>query len=180
MVLFFFDKILKDKYKKINKNITLDKLREKGIKHLLKIFPLYFSDINDNYIEILLADKNNKILFNCIDHDFKLSNIVSILIFHKTKTKEFNNYYILLLGTHSEFRRYGYGKIIIDDFITWIKLNNNNNNNKSKIILKSITSSLEFYLNYGFIQTNNKFFKLFYKYEPYISDNEKYILDLII
>lgn len=188
MVLFFFDSIIKIKYKKFlsnnldkNKNITLSEFKKSATKQILKIFPLYFLNINEKYIENILLDQNNYIVFYCMDVNFLLSNITSILIYHKIKIKELIKYYILLLGTHYKFRNVGYGKLILDEFIIWIKLSNTKNN-KTKLILKSVKSSMDFYLSYGFVQSNisnSNSNRLFYKYEPKLVKNYKYILELI-
>ena len=164
MVLIFFDIMLKDKYKKLGKNkIKWCEFKKIAKIQIFKIFPNYFGNISNEYIHSLLLDKNNHIIFNSIDSQFSISNITSILIYHKTKSKYFNKYYILLLGTHYKCRHVGYGKLFLDEFITWIKQSNNINN---KIILKSTNSSINFYISYGFTKTNISYCKLLYKYEP--------------
>lgn len=173
MVLFEFDKILKHKYTKYNKHdpnkvngIGLDEFVGIGIGIIKKKFPYYFSNISLEYVDRILADKSNKIMLSCINSDkFDLDNVSSILIYHKTKTNNIIKYYILVLGTHEKFRKFGYGSVILDEFIHYIKLSNTSNTYKLKILLKSLDSSLNFYLRYGFVKTDLEPNRLFYKYE---------------
>ena len=69
-----------------------------------------------------------------------------------------------MLGTHERFRKYGYGKVILDEFIEFIK-KLNKSNKKIKILLKSLESSMGFYISNGFIQSELKSNRLFFKYE---------------
>lgn len=172
MVLFKFDKIIKDKYDNyIQKNnnkekISFDEFKSKGLEQFSTIFPFYFSGINQYYIDNILNSDKTHILISCVGGKFDIKNITSILIYHKTITLDFNKYYILLLGTHERFRKYGYGKIILDEFIELVeKLNKSEK--KIKILLKSLESSMEFYLSNGFVQSESelKSNKLFFKYE---------------
>lgn len=188
MVLFEFDKIMKEKYinYKTNKlekiqGIEYEQFYQIGIEKITEIFHFYFSGINQKYIIQIVQDKKNKILFSCIDEKFNLKNITSLLIYHKTKTTEFNKYYVLALGTHERFRKFGYGKVIIDDFVNWIKLKNKSEL-KKKILLKSLESSLKFYLEYGFVSTELEHNRLFFKYETTneLKTNPEKILELII
>jgi hypothetical protein len=173
MVLFEFDKIIKDKYDKyINNNnnnidniiISFDEFKSKGYKQFSKIFPFYFSGIGQNYIDNILHSEKTHILVSCIDNKFNIKNITSILIFHKTKSNDLSKYYILLLGTHEQFRKYGYGKLILDEFIEFVN-KSNKSKKKIKILLKSLESSVGFYLSNGFVKSELKSNKLFFKYE---------------
>ena len=175
MVLFEFDKIIKDKYnsyvKKNNNNdnndvkiLSFDEFKSKGLEQFSKLFVFYFSGINQNYTGNILNSDKTQILVSCIDNKFHIKNITSILIFHKTIAQDFVKYYILLLGTHERFRKYGYGKIILDEFIEFVK-KSNKSNKKIKILLKSLAASMVFYLSNGFIKSELKSNRLFYKYE---------------
>ena len=188
MVLFELNKIIKNKYNyyRINQpnkitNINYDKFYQIGIEKIRKIFPFYFSGINQDYIDYILRNTNNKIILSCIDDNFDLKNISSILIYHKTKTQKFIKYYILLLGTHERNRNLGYGKVIIDEFIEWLKITDKSILTK-KILLKSVKSSLKFYIDYGFLQSELESNKLFYKYESTkeLKSNIENLLEFII
>ena len=171
MVLFEFDKIIGERYqdyKTINQeNISSDeseKFYHVGIEQMTDVFPFYFSKINPNYIYPIVLDRKNKILFSCIDEKFNLDNITSILVYRKTKSAGCIKYYILVLGTHERFRKFGYGKVIIDEFVQWIKQTDKSGLPK-KILLKSLDTSLKFYQEYGFVNTELVHNKIFYKYE---------------
>ena len=187
MVLFEFDKIIKYKYDKyIEKNnnvnqISFNEFNSKGIKKFSELFPFYFSGINQNYTQNILDSDKTHIIISCIDNKFDIKNITSILIYHKTTSSDTIKYYILLLGTHERFRKYGYGKVILDEFIEFIKISNRTNK-KIKILLKSLESSLNFYLSNGFIESELKPNRLFYKYETAkeLKLNEEKILELNI
>lgn len=186
MVLFEFDEIIKDKYNRCNKNnntnpISFDEFKIKCLKKFSELFPFYFSGINHNYIQNILASDKIHIIFYCIGNNFDIKNITSILIYHKTTLSYIIKYYILLLGTHERFRKYGYGKVILDEFIEFIK-KINKSNKKIKIILKSLESSMDFYLSNGFIKSDLKSNKLFYKYETIyeLKKFEEKILELNI
>lgn len=175
MVLFEFDKVIKQKYLKYLKlhpekisDISFDEFYWIGIDVIKKKFPSYFSNISLEYVDRVLINKSNKILFSCLDSDeFNLKNVSSILIYHKIKinisqTFKQTKYYILLLGTHEDFRKFGYGKVMLDEFVEFIKLKKSPN---IIILLKSLESSLNFYIDYGFVKTELEPNRLFYKYE---------------
>lgn len=191
MVLFELDQIVNSKfeiYKKKNINIEnnydFNTFKIKCIEKIKTIFPNYFTKITQEYIDNILSNKNIQIIFSCLDTKFSISNITSILIYHKTKSSKLTKYYVLILGTHKKFRKYGYGKLILDEFVEFVKNSKTNQDNKIKILLKSLDSSLNFYLNYGFIicTDNLNTNRLFYKYEPVyeLKDNKEKILELFI
>lgn len=177
MTLFEFEKIIKEKFNNSNKELDYWNYYLFATELIKKIFPFYFSKINVKYIENLLSNKNNKLIVFCIDNKFIVKNITSILIYHKTIHKKISKYYILALGSHERVRKYGYGKILLDEFIEWIKLNDNSSNSK-QILLKSLESSMGFYLDYGFCCAELKSNKLFYKYESVqeLTSNKEKIL----
>lgn len=190
-MLYELEKILKKKYLYYKKNnrkkigsIEINNFYKIGIEKISVIFPFYFTGINQNYINQIVENSNNKILLSCLSDKFDIKNISSILIYHKIKLKEKIKYYILLLGTNERFRQFGYGKVILDEFIEWIKLKNNTMNKEIKIILKSVETSINFYLGYGFVQSISelKSNKLFYKYEntDELKTNQDKILEYYI
>lgn len=191
MVLFEFDKLIKKKYInycKKNKeenvlSISFDQYKKNGIIQLTKIFKFYFGGISENYIIGTLLNVNKvRILLSCIDSVFSLKNITSILIYHQIKSHDANKYYVLLLGTHERFRKFGYGKVILDEFAELIKFSKSHKNKLSKILLKSLKSSLKFYLDYGFVLSSLQSNRLFYKYEnnTELKNNQEKILEFVI
>jgi len=182
-MIFDFDKILKNKYKcKCNELETFEEFKKKSIQKLLLITPNYFTGISENYIKSIFFNNDKlKILFVSIGQKFIINDIVSIIIFHKTQTKDKIKYYILGFGIHKRLRKYGYGKNSLDEFIIWIKQNNKSDKQKI-LLLKSIESNVNFYLTFGFVQTNLISNKLFYKYEPNneLKFNQEKILEYVI
>ena len=146
------------------------------------MFPFYFSGISEQYIQNILSNNNDRIVLSCMNKTFSIKNVTSILIYHKTKSTEFTKFYVLVLGTHERFRKFGYGKVVLDEFVEWIGINNKFG--EKKILLKSLDSSLKFYLDYGFecvpdeLSTN----KLFFKYEPIkeLKNNKEKILEFYL
>lgn len=191
MVLFEFDKIIKDKYNKyIKKNnndnnninqISFDEFKSKGLEKFSELFPFYFSGINQNYTKNIINSDKTHFMISCIGNKFDIKNISSILVYHKTTSSNTIKYYILLFGTHERFRKYGYGKVILDEFIEFVKISNSSNK-KIKILLKSLEKSLYFYLSNGFVESELKSNRLFYKYEnaQELKLNEEKILELDI
>ena len=188
MVLFDFDTIISDRYKFLKSNnpaklnsLDLIQFKQKGIEQITKIFPFYFGNINQIYLTNVLSNNKTKIILSCIDNKFDLNNITSILIYHKTKLLHLTKFYILALGTHERFRKFGYGKIILDEFVQWIKQTNKSVGQK-KIILKSLETSMGFYNTYGFVLTDLKLNKLFYKYETNLElkNNPEKILEYVV
>lgn len=185
MVLFEFNKIIKSKYKNyINKSsssIDFEEFKKKCLISISKIFYLYFTGISLDYIKNILTNNKIRILVVCIDKNFCFQNIISIIIYHKTITKNKIKYYLLAYGIHEKFRKYGYGKYSLDEFVDWIKITTNNNKQRI-LLLKSIESSMNFYLSYGFVLTDLSSNKLFYKYEPNmeLKSNQEKILEYVI
>ena len=69
----------------------------------------------------------------------------------------------------------------MDEFVEFVKISNKSNK-KIKILLKSLQKSLNFYLGNGFIESELKPNRLFYKYETAkeLKLNEEKILELNI
>ena len=173
MVLFEFDKIIKTKYNdytKSNKNIEFIDFKLKAFEKIKKIFPFYFSKINQNYVDSIINLTNIKILLYCIENEFNIKNIVSILIYKKTNSKNSIKYNILLLGTHERFRKYGYGSVVLNNFVEFIN-ESTKSKKKIKILVKSLESSVKFYLSNGFIKSMNQLNKIQDKYENILEFN---------
>jgi hypothetical protein len=163
-MIFDFEKIIKNKHK-YDKLNSYEEYKKKSIEKIMMITPNYFTGISENYIKLILFNNKIKILFITIGQKLTTNDIVSIIIYQKTPTVDKIKYYILGFGIHKKLRKYGYGKNSLNEFIQWIKQNNKSCKQKI-LLLKSVESSLNFYLAYGFIQTNLASNKLFYKYEP--------------
>jgi hypothetical protein len=168
MVLFNLHNIIKIKYKnykkKNNEIISFDEFKIIAIEQFKKIFIFYLSNINHEYIDNIINLNKYQIIISNIGNKFDIKNISSILIYHKTSSSNLIKYYILLLGTHCRFRNFGYGKILLDEFIEKI-IDSNKSNKKIKIILKSLETSMDFYKSYGFVKSELKSNKLLFKYE---------------
>lgn len=161
-MIFDFEKIIKNKY---NKLYSYEEHKKKSIEKLMMITPNYFTGISENYLKSILYNHKIKILFITMGQKLITSEIVSIIIYQQTKSVDKTKYYILSFGIHKKLRKYGYGKNSLDELIQWIKQNNKSCKQKI-LLLKSMESSLKFYIKYGFIQSDLKSNKLFYKYEP--------------
>lgn len=182
MVLYEFNKIIKSKYKKyINKTSSptdFEEFKKKCLISISKIFYLYFTGISEDYIDNILTNDKVRISLICVNEKFSFQNIISIIIYHKTSSGNKIKYYVLAYGIHKKFRKYGYGKYSLDEFINWIKISTNGDKQKI-LLLKSIETSMSFYLSYGFILSDLASNKLFYKYEPRdeLKSNKEKILE---
>lgn len=141
------------------------------IKNYIKLN--FLENINDEFIDVILDDTNNKIVFHNIDNTINNYNNTSFLVYHKVYKEHTIKYYILLLGTNKKIRNCGYGKLLLDDFIDHIR---NKTKKNITIYINSINDSKQFYINYGFkkldlIKKNT----LFFNYEPYSDINNYHI-----
>ncbi len=159
-----------------------------GLTHIIPLIKQFAETVNDNFIDNLfhklqdqsisiekLASRGEiEIIFYSSDTEFKLQNIKGFIIYTKTShsvTKE-EKIYLLLLCINKSYRKYGYGKVFMDEFIQFIK----NSNTKSKrIILHSLDKSLQFYKSVGFTEIPDKAsnYKKLFKFEKY---NKKTVL----
>lgn len=108
----------------------------------------YCENINKKYLDIIINDSKNKIIFHCIDNKINIDNITSFIIYRKIHMKDKNKNIILVIGVYHELRKCGYGKYILDEFIKIIK--KTKTNKKIYIIIHSLESSLLFFINLGF------------------------------
>jgi len=129
----------------------------------------YSDNINEKYIEIIKKDKKNKMIISCIDND--KNNITSFIIYRKIILKTEIKFIILLISVHEEFRNNGYGKIILDEFIDYIK--KIKTKKPINIIVHPLDSSEFFFINYGFVKIEkSRFLK---EYEGWKIDSHKLI-----
>ncbi len=119
-------------------------------------------------IEKLVKKGELEIILYSSNTQFKLKNTQGFLIYTKTThsvTKE-EKIYVLLLCVEKPYRKFGYGKIFMEEFIERVK---NSNDKPKRIILHSLDSSLGFYQAFGFTEIPDKptNYKKIFKYEKY-------------
>ena len=149
----------------------------KNNKLLLKnIINKFIDNINDDFINILLNDDKNIMIFHNIHNINDIKNMTSFIIYRKIVGKQNIKYAILLFAVHPNIRNTGYGNLILDEFIQSISLTKSLKN--KYIILHSLESSLDFYLNYGFEQLKSS--KFLQNYEGLTKDTINNILQLNI
>ena len=134
------------------------------------------SIINEDYINDVLSEKENHIVFYSIDDTNDIYNCPSSLIYNVERNKNTINVYILFIATAYRFRKVGYASLFIKEFIMFIKEKYyKNKKTKVQIILDSIVEAVTFYEHYGFnwviTDEYNKKFKI-----PEDSDIEHFIM----
>jgi predicted GNAT family N-acyltransferase len=141
-------KFLKSKYK--------DNL-EKANKQKHRLVYKFCENLNFNYVKNICSDKNNKILLYAINEkltdNFKNEIIgvivYRIILYNSTKIR----IYIKLISTHHKMRAFGYGSLILNDFIKKYS----NTTRTLEIVLLSLRSSHDFYCKNGFIECDVKY-----------------------
>lgn len=139
------------------------------------------TDIHYKYIDSLLGDEKNKIVFYCIDLEFNIENCPVIMIYRKKKIHEIEiRYYVLMLCTKKNFRNQGYASKLLSAFIE--KMNKETPEIKKKIILSSVESAVLFYESYGFKWTRDTLFdhQILMETEKKEDDKEYFIMELEI
>jgi len=142
---------------------TLETFKEKVRKSLHRFSG---NDIHCKYIDSLLGEEKNKVVFYCIDFEFSIDNCPVIMIYRKYNVKvpsllleeqeeTETRYYILMLCTKPNFRNQGYASKLLDEFQEKIR-KETLLENKSKIILSSVETAVLFYERYGFRWTTDK------------------------
>jgi len=136
---------------------TLDTFKEKVRKYLHRFS---MNDIQAKYIDELLGDERNKVVFYCMDFEFYIDNCPVIMIYRKCilleepeEQKVETRYYILMLCTKPTFRNQGYASKLLDGFLEKIKTETPEK--KRKIILSSVETAVLFYERYGFRWTTD-------------------------
>jgi len=152
-------------------------------------FQLYrFSgnDIHHKYIDSLLGNEKNKVVFYCMDFEFSIYNCPVMMIYRRFISREDSEtitYYILMLCTKPSFRNKGYASKLLDGFIEKIRsLIDSNQNKKIKIVLSSVENAVLFYESYGFRWTTDKLsdHKVLIQSEKNEKDKEYFIMEMII
>lgn len=119
----------------------------------------FASNINNNYIRNIVMTKDSEIIFYTTGGKFKLDNIVGIIIYIKTNI----NIYLMLFAIHKKYKKYGYGTIMMNEFIESFK-----NTKLKKIITHPIYNIDKFYECVGFKFIDKPFlYKKLFKYEEY-------------
>jgi hypothetical protein len=193
-MIFQYRQIVKEKLLKLNENYdesTYNKYYLSGLTHIIPLIKHFAENVNDNFIDILFHKIYNEtdsiekivnrgeleIVLYLSNTNFSLKNCQGFIIYTKTThsvTKE-EKIYVLLICIDKPYRKFGYGKVFMEEFIQDIK----NTNTKSKrIILHSLDSCLNFYLGLGFTQVPDKItnYKKLFKFEKY--DKESVLLHL--
>ena len=163
MPFFELNELIYGLLKKKTISYNYEELREKILAKIYSVSMFYFANINLNYVKSLLQYEKIKILCYCLNDTFSIKNTVSMIFYHKTTNNNINKYYILLFGIHDRYRNCGYGKCVLDEFVNYIKSKKTKYQNK--ILLKTVSKSYNFYLEYGFVKAELSKNKLFYKYE---------------
>jgi len=151
--------------------------------HMLFIY-FTFPKINLDYINCILEDEKNKIVFRSIDNNhFDIRNCPSAMIYTKKIDihKKECVYYILMICTKSNFKRFGYASSMLDDFIKKIQINKKDGFT-TKIILNSLENAVSYYEKYGFIDTMDTLFDhpVLLRYEKPSDDEPMYIMQFSV
>ena len=161
---------------------TFNKYYLAGLTQIIPIIKIFAETISDEFInnlfykvqaetgsiDKLVSHGEIEIIMYSSDTNFKLKDAKGFIVYTKTVhsvTKE-EKVYLLLLCIDKSYRKYGYGKVFMEEFIEFVK---NSNNKTKRIILHSLDSSLQFYLALGFTKVPDKItnYKKIFKYEKY-------------
>lgn len=181
-MIFLYSDLLKDKLKKkYNKydKYLYDEYYKIGITKISLLIKEYADNINESFIDFLVNSDNIEIVFYSNDSNKSITDNIGIIIYTKSinnKTKK-ENIYLLLLCIQKEYRKFGYGKILLEEFIKYIK---DLNTNDKKIILHPLISSIYFYKTFGFSEILDKpcNYKKLFKFERYNKEISLLSLDL--
>lgn len=184
-MIYQYSQFVKNKLIKLYKTYsdeTFNKYYLAGLNQIIPIIKFFAETISDGFIdnlfhkiqeetrsiEKLISRGEIEIIMYSSDTNFKLNNTKGFIVYTKTVhsvTKE-EKIYLLLLCIDKPYRKYGYGKVFMEEFIDFLK---NSNSKPKRIILHSLDSSLPFYLAIGFIEIPDKItnYKKLFKYEKY-------------
>lgn len=175
-MIFLYSDYLKDKLIKKYNNYDIylyDKYYKIGIYKISPIIKEYADNINEGFIDFILNSNNIEIVFYSNNSTKSINNNLGIIIYTKStniynKQKK-NNIYLLLLCIKKKYRKFGYGKVFLEEFIDYIK---NLNNNDKTIVLHPLISSVYFYKTFGFSEIIDKpyNYKKLFKFEKYNKD----------
>jgi ribosomal protein S18 acetylase RimI-like enzyme len=130
----------------------------KAQEHKHKFIYKYCENINIDYLKSICLDSNNKILLYTINEtltDNYKNEIVGIIVYRIILSRHNKmRIYIPLISIHKDMRSYGYGSIILDDFIAKYQ-----KNKTLELVLLSLESSFNFYNKLGFLKSDVKYIK---------------------
>lgn len=141
-----------------------------------------FDKVNLDYIYSVLEDKRNKIVFRCIDNCvFNIRNCPSAMIYRKHKKRDICIYYLLMICTKQNFKKFGYASAMLDDFIGRIR-STKTDGRCHKMVLSSLDTAVSYYEKYGFRKTEECLndHPLLIQYEIPEYDKPSCIMELII
>ncbi len=170
-MIFSYSDLVKNKAKKKKLNYT--QLYINGLETLKPMIKKYAETINEGFIDQILNDNDIEIMLYCSNTNFSINNCSGFIIYTKTIDK----IYLLLLCVNKQNRKFGYGKVFLEEFIEYIK---NKHKKNKKLVLHPLDNTVSFYKTFGFNEINcepNKYKKLF-KYEKY--DKNANLLELEI
>jgi len=129
---------------------------EKAHRQKHKFLSKFCENISADYLKDLCSDANNKILLYTIND--KLSEnykneIIGIIVYRKILcTPNKIRIYISLISIHEIMRSYGYGTVVLEEFITKCQ-----KNKMLELVLLSLQSSCDFYEKLGFVKSDVKY-----------------------
>lgn len=170
-MIFSYSELVKNKARK--RKIDYKQLYINGLQTLKPIVKEFAETINENFIDQIFDDDDIEIIFYCNDYKFSINTCTGFVIFTKTIDK----IYLLLLCVNKKYRKFGYGKVFLEEFVEYTK---NKYIKNKKIVLHPLDNTISFYKTFGFNESNCmpcKYRKLF-KYEKY--DKNATLLELEI
>lgn len=134
-----------------------------------------FENIDDDYIDKIINNKDIKLLLFCNDYIFNENKIVGMILFVKIIFEKEDNYYISLFGIFDEYKNYGYGNHLMNEFKLCIK--KSKSKNKKNIIIYTLKNSIHFYLKNDFTKImNEKYIYYIQKFEDNFNLEKKLFL----
>ena len=129
----------------------------------------YSNSLNEKFIELLLDNEKNKILIYNLDQQLKHENTIGFIIFTSSFLNHENRFYLLTMAIHHEFQNMGYGSLLLQEFITYVKQSKQSKqSNPNKIILHSTYENISFYEKNKFVKNNDHhLYKTLYQYEKF-------------
>ena len=167
---------------------TLDTFKEK-VRNSLHRFTA--NEIQSNYIDGLLGDERNKVVFYCMDFEFDIANCPVMMIYRKSIDRSIEKeeetveirYYILMLCTKLNFRKKGYASKLLDGFREKIQRDREKKTSETrKIFLSSVETAVLFYEAYGFRWTTNTLsdHPVLMLTEKKEEDKEYFIMEMVV
>ena len=141
-----------NKFLKTHFKDNLIKAQEQKYKFIHR----FCENINIGYIKTMTFDLNNKIFLytmNQVLTDNYKNEIIGIIVYRIILCNSSKiRIYIPLVSIHKDMRSYGYGSIILDEFIEKY-----HKNKILELVLLSLESSYDFYNKLGFAKSNVKY-----------------------